>query len=279
MNKPQITTTAAILFAVATMGIGLANAQGSASSEGANPPQRSFGQAQHERMNQVLEATDYASFVDEVGTDAKILDVITEDNFGQFLKMHELMQSGDLDGAKTIADELDMPYGMKDMRQDGRGRGAEGMGQRGGNRGQLSEEERTAVDAAMESGDYQAFIKAHGADSDITSRVSEEQFKDMVTRHKENETRRDAVQASIDARDYDSFVKAVGTDAPFLNQVNETNFAQFAEMHDLRQAGDVAGANTIAEELGISVGPKNGQGAGMGIGMKGGRGMHDVRTL
>ncbi|PIR75958.1 MAG: hypothetical protein CO030_01015 [Candidatus Magasanikbacteria bacterium CG_4_9_14_0_2_um_filter_42_11] len=193
MKKAQITTTAAILFAVATIGIGLANAQGRASAQGTP--------ATHERA---------------------------------FAQEHR------------------------------------------GDRGQqLTAEQRTAVDTALEAGDYTAFINAHGTDSNIATRVSETQFNDMVEHRQERDTRREAVDKAIDTRDYAAFVKAVGTDAPFLDHINETNFPQFAEMHDLMRAGDWDGAKSIADELGIPAGQRNGQGQHDGMGMmKGGRGMN-----
>jgi len=262
MKKSQVTTTAAILFAVATMGIGLANAQGSASANGAKAPQeRPFdGERRHNDMNAAIEATDYQSFVDAVGTDAPILDIVTADNFEQFKHMHELMQSGDRDGAKAIAEELGLPQ-MGPMQ---RGGGQGNMGTRGDRGPQLTAEQRSAVDAALEAGDYNAFIAAHPASSNIASRISEEQFQKMVTRHAERDTHRAAVDAAIDARDYNAFVEAVGPNAPFLDQINETNFPQFAEMHDLMQAGDWEGAKAIADELGIPTGHHGERAFGMG---------------
>ncbi|PIR76450.1 MAG: hypothetical protein COU32_02055 [Candidatus Magasanikbacteria bacterium CG10_big_fil_rev_8_21_14_0_10_42_10] len=193
MKKTQITTTAAILFAVATMGIGLANAQGRSSEQGSHAPERPFAQ--------------------------------------------------------------------------------EHRGDRG--QQQLTAEQRTAVDAALEAGDYQAFLNAHGTDSNIASRMSEIQFNDMVAHRQERDTRREAVDTAIDNRDYPGFVEAVGPDAPFIDQINETNFAQFAEMHDLMKAGDWQGAKTIADELGIPAGSHVGRGEGQGMMKKGGRGMHN----
>ncbi|OIO19819.1 MAG: hypothetical protein CO029_03535 [Candidatus Magasanikbacteria bacterium CG_4_9_14_0_2_um_filter_41_10] len=272
MNKPQITTTAAILFAVATIGIGIANAQGNTSSQGGNAQQnRSFVQEHNNAMAHALEAKDYVSFVDAVGTDAKILDVITAENFDQFFKMHELMQSDDIEGAKAIANELGIPA----MGNIHRGGGNERMKPRGDRGGlQLTKEQRTAVNAALETGDYSAFVKAHG---DNATRITETQFNRMSLQHQEKETNRAAVDAAIDARDYSAFVKAAGTRTPFLDHINETNFAQFAEMHDLMQAGDWEGAKTIADELGIPADQQHGESGGMGM-MKGRRGIHGVFT-
>lgn len=238
MNKSHITTTAAILFAVATAGVGLANAQGFGRANNSTreaPPmheQRGIFQAG-------LGATDYTSFVTAVGEDAPILDTITANNFERFVEMRTLLQNGDKEGARAIADELGLPE--KGPMQDHRR--MKGL--------RLSEEQRTAVEAALEAGDYDAFIAAHGADSKIAEFMTGERFAEMKTKHAEMEAHKAEVDTAIDARDYDAFVTAVGVDNKRFDQVNETNFAQFAELHDLREAGDMEGAKALAEELGL----------------------------
>jgi len=261
MNKSHITTTAAILFAVATAGVGLANAQGFGRTSTENTGGTSPMHEQRGAFNAGLEATDYTSFVTAVGEDAPILDTITADNFDTFLEMRTLLQNGDKEGAKAIADSLGLPE-----------RGPMGD-HKGMNKPQLTEEQHTAVEAALEAGDYSAFITAHGADSKIAEFMTAERFAEMSAKHADMEAHKAQVDAAIDARDYDAFVTAIGTDNKKFEQINETNFAQFAELHDLREAGDMEAAKALAEELGLQH-PDRGEGApgqrGDNKGMRGG---------
>ncbi|PLX28936.1 hypothetical protein C0581_00480 [Candidatus Parcubacteria bacterium] len=72
----------------------------------------------------VAKVTEIAS---EKGHEPKMLENITAENFDQFKQMHELMQSGDRDGAKAIAAELGLPQmgrqGMKGQHRMGDGEG------------------------------------------------------------------------------------------------------------------------------------------------------------
>ena len=90
----------------------------------------------HQEMISVLESGDYdawAELADEKEC-VKKTDVVTEENFDQFVQMHELMQEGNFEAAKEIRDELGLPE-----RARGMGKGFhKGFGQRGRN---LSEPE------------------------------------------------------------------------------------------------------------------------------------------
>jgi len=74
--------------------------------------------AQRDEMNTLLEKGDYnvwkeymTAKEEEVGRAPKMIEVITEDNFAKFVEMHNLMQSGDREGAKVISDELGLKRG------------------------------------------------------------------------------------------------------------------------------------------------------------------------
>jgi len=59
-------------------------------------------------MKSAFENGDYDTWKEIMG-DKKIGEFVTAENFGQFAEMHELMESGDRDGAKVIAEELGLP--------------------------------------------------------------------------------------------------------------------------------------------------------------------------
>ncbi len=87
---------------------------------------------------------DYATFVELVQDKPmadKILEVINESNFDQFMAMHELMESGDFEGAKAIGDEL----GLKPPKQGGKNHKPGKMGKRTGERAENLSVDETAI--------------------------------------------------------------------------------------------------------------------------------------
>ena len=70
----------------------------------------------------VAKVTEFAS---EKGHEPKMIENISEENFDQFKQMHELMQAGDKEGSKAIAEELGLPQmgrkGMKGQHRMGDG--------------------------------------------------------------------------------------------------------------------------------------------------------------
>ena len=72
------------------------------------------GQFKHERnaenkeiVFEAIETGDYSAWKEAVG-DRPIAEKITEENFSQLAEMHNLIQNGDKEGAKAIAEELDI---------------------------------------------------------------------------------------------------------------------------------------------------------------------------
>ena len=61
--------------------------------------------ARHEEMEKVMESGDYQAFLKLVG-DRPMADDITEAKFNKMAEAHELMESGDREGAREIMDEL-----------------------------------------------------------------------------------------------------------------------------------------------------------------------------
>jgi hypothetical protein len=56
-----------------------------------------------------LSAGDYQAFVAAHDANDPILQKISEENFAQFAQMHQLMQSGDTEGARALATKLGLP--------------------------------------------------------------------------------------------------------------------------------------------------------------------------
>jgi hypothetical protein len=135
---------------------------------------------------------------------------------------------------------------------------------------------RTAVEAALSAGDYNAWVSAQKAldeNCPELKRVTAANFSDYAKEQKNRETKRtemrtkmEAVKAALTAGNYDSWVageKAMNENSPALQKINATNFQRYAEAHKLRQQ-----ANTIMEELGLD----NQDGKGFSPMDKGGHG-------
>ena len=60
----------------------------------------------NELAKEALENEDYAAWVESIESRPKITDIITEDNFSQYVTLHKLRQEGDFETAQTIAEEL-----------------------------------------------------------------------------------------------------------------------------------------------------------------------------
>lgn len=96
-----------------------------------------------------IEAGDYDAWVKAVSINGQVpefLKVITNDNFAQFVSMHQLIRDGKKDEAKVIADELGLKMGM-------------GLGM-GKGEFQGPPKVNQAAEAAIASGDYDAWVKA-----------------------------------------------------------------------------------------------------------------------
>jgi hypothetical protein len=90
------------------------------------PKGANFDPTRHEAMQEILTNRDYQAWKETVDSRPHISDYITEENFDQFVDMHELMMAGDREGAQEIRDELGLP-------ERGMGMGFKrGMGSRAG---------------------------------------------------------------------------------------------------------------------------------------------------
>jgi len=67
---------------------------------------REARQVSHESVKTALDAEDYDAFLDAVEDSPLAEKITSEANFEKFVEAHELMQSGDKEGAKEIMNEL-----------------------------------------------------------------------------------------------------------------------------------------------------------------------------
>lgn len=105
MNRKNI-VLGGVAVAMATI---LGTTAVSAHFEGnANQTRPEFPPENHAEMMEIIETKDFSAFKThlEENNRTEMLEKITEDNFGKFIEMKELMESGDRESARAIADEL-----------------------------------------------------------------------------------------------------------------------------------------------------------------------------
>ena len=116
MDYKKLGAGLAVFAVVALAGNMLVNAAGPENS-GAT---RNFGNGSGNKGNNeqhrldvdtAIESGDYQTFKSLVVDNGPMFKAITEENFNQFVEMHNLMKSGDLDGAKVISQELGLGVG------------------------------------------------------------------------------------------------------------------------------------------------------------------------
>jgi len=136
-----------------------------------------FDQERHEQMQAAFENRDFEAWStlmeEESGRHPRVLDQVTEENFDSFAEIHELMLSGDHEGAKALREELGLGGDQMGMKMHGPGKGkgqgrgpggcfGRGMGPKG-MFGELTEEQRTELHEAMrackDSGEDWAAVK------------------------------------------------------------------------------------------------------------------------
>jgi hypothetical protein len=128
--------------------------------------------------------------------------------------------------------------------------------------------------AAMDSGNYQAFVSA--VESAKKANIpTEAQFNTMVEHHKAMQEFQSAVETAIDNNDYAAW-KAAMENRPQPKAIEDLitteNFPTYVKMQNALKDGDVKTAQTLADELGISPGMGSGFGKGQGRGESMGRG-------
>lgn len=149
--------------AVATLlGAGFAIAM-SASADTNSFARRERNTDRHDAMVSALAEGNFQAWKELVG-ERPIAEKITEENFDAFVELHEAVEENDTEKVQALRNELGLPE---------RGKGMRGMGGHALGRG--NSENREAIEAAMEHGDYDAW-KALVADKPIAGKITEENF-------------------------------------------------------------------------------------------------------
>lgn len=97
--------TAGIATTSAFSGLGNGNGDVTGTGDGNFANRAKPDSAQHEAIEEALEAGDYETWSELIGNHP-MSGQITAENFDQLVQMHELMQAGDREGAQAIVDEL-----------------------------------------------------------------------------------------------------------------------------------------------------------------------------
>jgi len=129
---------------------------------------------------EAIENKDYTSWkkiMDE--QNAKMAEFITEENFNKIAALHEAMQSGDKETTQAIREELGAPV---------MGLGMFGIMGKGAHKGfdkdkGVTSEQQVEIQAAIESGDYEAWKTLMG-DNPVTEKITAENFSKLAESHK-----------------------------------------------------------------------------------------------
>ncbi|PWB38329.1 MAG: hypothetical protein C3F02_04970 [Parcubacteria group bacterium] len=92
---------------------------------------------------------------------------VTQDNFSKLVQISQLIKAGKYEEARTLQDQLGMP---------GTGFGPMMMGPKHAG-------ESAAVQAALEAGDYDAWVNAVGASNKLTQTITRDNFSIFVRMH------------------------------------------------------------------------------------------------
>jgi len=166
-NTIRIGAAALAVLLTTAAGVTYTLAQGTGEADGFH--KRGDMKEKHQEVKQAIESGDFAAFQEAVGDHEKFIDKVTEENFDRFVEAHQLMKDGDKEGAKEIFDELGFekkPFHHKHKRGEKR-----------------TSEQRAAIDTALESGDYQAFVDAVGEDGKMLEHVTQDNFDRFVEAH------------------------------------------------------------------------------------------------
>ena len=121
-----------------------------------------FDSAQHQAVEQAIENNDFDAW-NNLMSDKKMTDVITEENFSQLVTIHQLMEDGDFEAAEALREELGLP----------------GMHKRGF---KMDPAHHEAMQAAISNNDYDAWLGLIG-DKNITEYVNADNFDQFVAMH------------------------------------------------------------------------------------------------
>jgi hypothetical protein len=165
MNKKYLAIIGVLALIITTAAVSVATNASSPDEERGNDH---FGKArmQHERPD--FENLTFEEFAAQKES-KRVLENVNADNFEQFKQMHELMQSGDREGANSIREEIGLPdkeFGPKHKK-----------GMRKG-----THENKEAVMQAFENNDYQAWSELMEG-KPVLEKVNEDNFSKLVDAH------------------------------------------------------------------------------------------------
>jgi hypothetical protein len=117
---------AVLTMGVLGMGMQVASAyQGDPTVTGPN-----YSADRHEAMEQAFADGDYEAWKELMDGKGRVAEMVTDENFDEFARAHELAETGDLEGAQEIRQELGLSQGQRHSQGDGTGAGTGRMQQR-----------------------------------------------------------------------------------------------------------------------------------------------------
>jgi len=102
-------------------------------------------------------------------------------------------------------------------------------------------------------------LHEQGLHEEAMALMEESGWPDKHGRFGAHSEQREKIQQAIENNDYKAFVEAT-SDSPFADKIpDEATFEKVAEAHALKAQGDLEGAQSIMEEIGISPGRYHGK--------------------
>lgn len=119
----------ALAITLGTLGIGSTTMayQGDPAVTGPN-----YSTERHEAMEKAFDQEDYSAWLKLMDGRGRVTQLITQSNFPQFVRAHDLAEKGDLTGAQEIRRELGLGQGQGRGKGQGQGQG-QGQHRGGGN--------------------------------------------------------------------------------------------------------------------------------------------------
>lgn len=115
MNKKVLFFGSLAVLLTALIGVSAVDAyqlEQKQSSFALDPDKKAEIEAHREAIKEALANNDYAAWAELVSQrprGEKLLEIINANNFARFVEMHNLIQAGDHEGARAIAEELGLP--------------------------------------------------------------------------------------------------------------------------------------------------------------------------
>ena len=133
--------------------------------ETANKPKKQEVIENRQAIQDAIKNNDYKTWKTLVG-DRPAAEKITETNWSKYVEMHSYF-----DKAKALRDELGLPAQKREMRGNGNGKG-------------LGNKMPKAVLEALNSGDYDAWVKAIGEKNPHKDKITKDNFSKFAEAHK-----------------------------------------------------------------------------------------------